>query len=97
VGYKANYGYSDASGDWFIRIDTALCDGCGKCVRSCPAELFELAREVHDPLSDALKASIKAPHRKRIRYACGPCKPLHDRPPLPCVAVCEPGAIEHSW
>ena len=25
----ANYGYKDASGDFFITIDTDKCDGCG--------------------------------------------------------------------
>lgn len=97
VGYQANYGYSDGSGDWYIRIDTALCNACGECVTACPEGLFELTKDEYDPLSDDLKAGIRRSGQKRIKYACGPCKPMQNRPPLPCVAVCVPGAIAHSW
>ncbi len=97
MGYLANYGYSDGSGDWYIRIDTGLCNTCGDCVSACPAELFELVEDEYDPMSDEMKASIKPERRKTIKYDCGPCKPVSDRPPLPCVAACEPGAITHSW
>lgn len=97
MGYLANYGYSDGSGDWYIRIDTELCTGCGDCVTACPVGLFELGEDEYDPLSEELKASVKPEHRKTIKYDCGPCKPVVDRPPLPCVVACEPAAITHSW
>lgn len=35
----ANYGYKDGSGDYFIAIDTDKCDGCGKYVEACPANI----------------------------------------------------------
>ena len=41
MGYLANYGYTDGSGDWYIRIDTALCTGCGDCVAACPVERID--------------------------------------------------------
>ncbi len=32
---KANYGYKDGSGEYFITIDTDLCNSCGKCAEAC--------------------------------------------------------------
>jgi Fe-S-cluster-containing hydrogenase component 2 len=64
---------------------------------ACPVGLFELVEDEYDSLSDELKASVKPEHRKKIKYDCGPCKPVTDRPPLPCVVACKPGAITHSW
>jgi ferredoxin len=97
VGYMANYGYSDGSGDWYISIHSAACNGCGDCVEACPASLFELTKDEFDPLSDELKAGIKKSEQKSLKYACATCKPRQNRPPLPCVAACIPGAIAHSW
>ena len=93
----ANYGYSDGSGDFFISIDTDKCDGCGACVEACPADVFFTGEDPNDPFRDEPVASVKDEQRKKIKYACGPCKPVSDRPPLPCTAACEPGAIGHSW
>lgn len=97
MGYLANYGYTDGSGDWYIGIDTSKCTGCGDCVTACPVDLFELVEDEYDPLSEDLKVSVKHGHRKTIKYDCGPCKPVTDRPLLQCVAACEPDAITHSW
>ncbi len=92
---KANYGYMDGSGEFFITIDTDLCIECGDhgCVKSCPAGLFEI---IVDDYDDEV-AAIKEDHRKKVKYDCGPCKPVTDRPPLPCVVACKPGALAHSW
>jgi ferredoxin len=92
---KANYGYMDGSGQYFITIDTDLCIDCGHhgCVDSCPEKLFEI---IIDDYDDEV-SSIKADHRKKIKYDCGPCKPAGERPPLPCLEACTPGAIAHSW
>ncbi len=97
MGYLAHYGYTDGSGDWYIRIDTGVCNGCGECINACPAGLFVLVADECDPLSEELKASVRLEHRKTIKYDCGPCKPVTQRPPLPCVVACKPGAIAHSW
>jgi len=94
----ANYGYKDASGDFFITIDTDKCDGCGDCVPACPVEVFMAVDEdPNDPLRDEPVAMVAADKKKKLKYECGPCKPPSDRPPLPCVEVCKAGAISHSW
>jgi len=94
----ANYGYKDASGDFFITIDTDRCDGCGDCISACPAEVFLVVDEdPNDPFRDAPVAMVAPDKNKNLKYACGDCKPVLDRPPLPCVVACKAGAIFHSW
>ena len=93
----ANYGYKDGSGDYFIAIDTNKCDGCGDCVPSCPAGVMITGEDANDPFREEPVAMLSEEERKKIKYTCAPCKPDHDRPPLPCVVACKAGAIEHSW
>ena len=92
---KANYGYMDGSGEFFITIDTDKCLECTdrSCVSVCPVGLFEI---IVDDYDDEV-AAIKEEHRKKLKYDCAPCKPVSDRPPLPCVDACAPGAVTHSW
>jgi Fe-S-cluster-containing hydrogenase component 2 len=92
---KANYGYLDGSGEFYITIDTDICIECSDrvCVDACPAGLFDI---IIDDYDDEV-ATIKEDSRKKIKYECAPCKPTSDRPPLPCVAACTAGAISHSW
>ncbi len=92
---KANYGYMDGSGEFYITIDTDLCIECEEhgCVIGCPVGSFEIITDDYD---DEV-AAIKEDHRKKVKYDCAPCKPVSDRPELPCVAACTPGAVTHSW
>ena len=94
----ANYGYSDGSGEYFITIDTDRCDGCGQCVSACPSGVFEiLEQDPNDPLREGPVAVVSAQYRNRIKYICASCKPSSGREKLPCVSVCNRGAIFHSW
>ena len=93
----ANYGYKDGSGDYFIAIDTDKCNGCGDCVPACPGHVFMVGEDQNDPLSEQPVAIVTETERKKLKYTCAPCKPDHDRPPLPCVQACKPVAIAHSW
>jgi ferredoxin len=101
----ANYGYKDGSGEYFITIDTDKCNGCGECVRVCPAQVLATTEDPNDPFRELPVAIVVEEHRKKIKYSCAPCKPtgeceiagrkLETKPP--CVQVCEPGALTHSW
>ena len=93
---KANYGYKDGSGDYFITIDTDKCTGCGKCVEACPSGVMAVGEDENDPLSDQEVAFITETERKKIKYTCAPCKPSSDAIP-PCITACEMNAIIHSW
>ena len=94
----ANYGYKDGSGDYFIAIDTDRCDGCRRCVETCPGNVFEVVDEdPNDPIREEPIVVVVSGKRKKIKYECGPCKPPTNRPPLPCVDACPQGAISHSW
>ena len=90
----ANYGYKDGSGEFFITIDTDRCIECdGPCVQACPAEVLRIEEDDYD---DEV-ATVAESHRNRIKYSCAPCKPISNRPPLPCVAACPHEAITHCW
>ncbi len=94
----ANYGYKDASGDFFITIDTDHCDGCEDCLPACPAQVFAvLAEDPNDPMREEPVAVVADDKKRKLKYECNPCKPDVNRPPLPCVQACSAGAITHSW
>ena len=92
---KAHYGYKDGSGDYFIIIDTDRCIECEAhgCVSACPEGVLGI---IVDDYEDSV-AAVAEGHRKKIKYSCAPCKPDHDRVPLPCLNACTPMAITHTW
>jgi Fe-S-cluster-containing hydrogenase component 2 len=90
---RANYGYTDGSGEWYITIDTNLCDGCAKCVEACPEKAFICEYDDYDDLV----AMVTEEHRKKVKYTCGPCKPIEGGSVEPCHEACPHGAITHSW
>lgn len=93
----ANYGYKDGSGEYFITIDTDKRDGCGECVKACPLKVFEIREDESDPFREIPVAAVTDAQRNKLKYSCAPCKPVSNRPALPCIAACKPYAIKHSW
>jgi NAD-dependent dihydropyrimidine dehydrogenase PreA subunit len=90
---KANYGYTDGSGDWYITIDTDRRDGCAKCVEACPEDVFVIEMDDYDDMV----AVVTEAHRKKVKYTCGPCKSAGGDSVEPCHAACPTDAIGHSW
>ncbi len=94
----ANYGYKDASGDFFITIDTDKCNGCKDCTIACPSDLLIVLNEdPNDPLREEPVAVIDENKKKKIKYECNPCKKECDTTLLPCIKACSLNAISHSW
>jgi len=83
---KANHGYKDGSGDYFITIDTDKCTGCGKCVEACPCppqaggKVLAMITDESDPFREIPIASVTDEHRRKIKYSCAPCKPMRCQP-----------------
>jgi hypothetical protein len=46
-------------------------------------------------LEDKNVAAVAEEHRKKIKYACQPCKPENGK--TPCVLACEFEAIKCVW
>lgn len=90
-GMKVNYGYSDGTGEYFITIDTVKCDGCGECVKACPAGLFVLANDE----GGKPKAAVKEELRKKIAIACPGFRSCGRQ--VNCHSVCPKDAISHTW
>lgn len=89
---KANYGYSDATGDYFITINGEICDGCGKCIECCP-EIFVLSNDGATPS----RAEVRELVRKKLGFVCPgflSCRRTKERD---CHSVCSRNVISHSW
>lgn len=91
----ANYGYMDASGEYFITVDCSKCVLCEKkpCVTACPKRILEI---IENDYGEKVM-SVKEDSRKKLNFVCSECKPNISRPPLPCVNACPFNAIKHSW
>jgi len=90
---RIQYGYNDATGDYYITIDLARCDGCGKCVAICPARIYEVVQENgRQP-----KARVAEAARKRLSLLCPGNDTYRGAEGENCQSVCPPGAISLSW
>jgi predicted CoA-substrate-specific enzyme activase len=92
-GMKVHYGYTDGTGEYFITIDSGLCDGCGDCVEACPAGLFVVAAEN----GEKPRAELREDARKRIALLCPGFGSCSSRNEANCHSVCLKSAIGHTW
>ncbi len=90
---KAQYGYDDGTGAYFITIDTGRCNGCGECVPACPAGILVMDRDG----SGQLKAVVNEAARKKLALLCPGFKICSRQNEVNCHSVCQQKAIGHSW
>jgi predicted CoA-substrate-specific enzyme activase len=90
---KIQYGYSDGTGEYYITVDAAACDGCGKCVEVCPAGILELA----DNEQGKAAAVVKEDARKKLHLLCPGFKACSEQHEDNCHSVCPQNAITHIW
>jgi len=93
---KANYGYKDGSGEYFITIDTDKCNSCEECIKVCPAGVLIMIPNDFDLEAEDMPA-VSEKERWKIKYTCAPCKPVDKESTPPCIEACKEDAIEHSW
>lgn len=96
---KANYGYEDGSGFYYITIDGDACVDCAHrgCVSACPQGVYVIEMDDYDDHVAVVREDV----RKRLREICAACKAVaattDKQPDPPCVLACESGALKHSW
>lgn len=91
-GVEIQYGYSDGTGEYFITVDTAKCDGCGLCVEACPGRVLTMISEDGRGPYAAVKESL----RKKLSYVCPgivSCAAKGSN----CRDACKHDAIKVSW
>lgn len=94
---RIHYGYSDGTGEYRITIDSALCDGCEKCVPVCPEGLFVVAPDDTDIDRDLPVAKIQDQLAKEIGYRCPGYAACRSKIGVTCHEACSTNAISHSW
>jgi len=96
---KANYGYEDGSGFYYITVDGDVCAECSErgCVAACPQQVFAIEMDDYDDYVAVVVESA----RKRLRELCSDCKAKEAgagaEAVLPCTSACPGGALRHSW
>ena len=90
---KIQYGYSDGTGEYFVTIDTGRCNGCGECVKTCPADIFTLQK--HGQNQPVIE--VKEESRKRLALLCPGATSCQAKEGQNCHDVCPMDAITHSW
>ena len=92
---KISYGYTDATGEYYITVDTDRCSGCGDCIPACPRGLFEL----HVDDYDQEVVQVKPEAVRKLGFLC-PGSEVGKRAEscgVACRAACGSEVFHHSW
>lgn len=92
---KANYGYLDATGEYYLTVDTERCNGCSECLKVCPQQVLEL----YEDDDGEEKVRVKEALVKKLGFLCSGHRLREAKSGcgLACEKVCLTGALEHSW
>ena len=90
---KIQYGYNDATGDYYITIDSGKYNGFGKCETACPATIFEMiSGNGREPKAGVTKAA-----RKRLSILCPGNNACSNANQVNCLSTCPTNVISLSW
>ena len=89
----SHFGYRDASGAYYVSVDSERCTGCGACVTACPQQAVEVVRTMVD-IDERDVAQVKESCRRRLAEVCGVCASARR---FACAAACVPNAIRVQW
>ncbi len=90
---RIQYGYNDATGDYFITIDTGKCNGCGECVCVCPSDIYEINPDENGKNVSLVKGSA----RKKLSILCPGAGNCNGKGKGNCQTICPENAISLSW
>jgi len=90
---RTQYGYNDATGDYYITIDSGKCDGCGECVSACPSGIYEINTDDNGRASAVVHESV----RKKLSIFCPGAGKCNGKEKGNCQTVCPGQAITLSW
>ncbi len=74
-------------------MDNGRCDGCGECAKTCPASLFEVAKDEQGQA----KARIREGSRKKLAQLCPGFKDCAKTRTVNCHSACPKDALSHTW
>ena len=92
---KISYGYADATGEYYLTIDTDRCNGCGDCVPACPKNILEMCVDDYDET----KVRVEEKAVKTLGFTCPGTKlgVSESSCRLACKTACPFDVFEHSW
>ncbi|UCD08417.1 MAG: 4Fe-4S binding protein [Dehalococcoidales bacterium] len=90
---KIQYGYNDATGDYYITVNTGKCNGCEECVSACPADIFGIDTDENDRSVAVVKEAV----RRKLSILCPGVGNCNGKDKGSCLVICPENAISLSW